>query len=194
MEGSSSENALPDYELREELDVSDPAELRALAHPTRAMILDLLLERAATVSDLASALAQPRSSVAHHVNVLAEVGLLQVVRTRRVKAIDERYYGRTARLFRIGLSHQPDRSSPPVGFNPLAEAAAEASSALEQDKLASTIRRVRIPEEHALEFWEEVVELAQRFVKLPRSGETIYAFVAGLYPTDHPTLPSVDDA
>jgi hypothetical protein len=30
-------------------------------------------------------------------------------------------------------------------------------------------------------------------MQLPRSGETVYGFVAGLYPTDHPTLPERDD-
>jgi len=40
-----------------------------------------------------------------------------------------------------------------------------------------------------VEFWERVFELTHEFTGLPRSGETVYAFVAGLYPTDYPTLP-----
>ena len=104
----SSNAAVPDYELADDLEVSSPAQLRAMADPLRSTILDLLLERAATVSELAAAVGRPKSTVAHHVNVLMDAGMLQVVRTRRVRAIDERYYGRTARLFRVGVD-QPAR-------------------------------------------------------------------------------------
>jgi hypothetical protein len=30
-------------------------------------------------------------------------------------------------------------------------------------------------------------------MQLPRSGETVYGLVAGLYPTEYPTLPVRDD-
>ncbi len=60
-------------------------------------VLDLVLERAMTVTELAERLNRPRGTVAYHVDILVAAGLLQVVRTRRVRAVDERYYGRTAR-------------------------------------------------------------------------------------------------
>ena len=94
----SIENQVPDYDLADDVEVSTPARLRAMADPLRSTLLDLLLERAATVSELAAAVGRPKSTVAHHVNVLVDAGLLRVVRTQRVRAIDERYYGRTARL------------------------------------------------------------------------------------------------
>ncbi len=34
-----------------------------------------------------------------------------------------------------------------------------------------------------------VEALIREFTQLPRSGDTVYGFAAGLYPTDHPTLP-----
>src|SRR6266511_4865500 len=95
--------AIPDYELADQIIVTEPAQLRAMADPLRATILDLLLERAATVAELAAAVGRPKSTVAHHVNVLLDAGMLRVVRTRRVRAIEERYYGRTARVFYVGV-------------------------------------------------------------------------------------------
>jgi hypothetical protein len=59
------------------------------------------------VAELAAAVQRPKSTVAHHVNVLVEAGMLRVVRTRRVRAIDERYYGRTARTFYVGVVNRP---------------------------------------------------------------------------------------
>jgi DNA-binding transcriptional ArsR family regulator len=183
----SSNNEIPDYNLAEDLEVSSPAQLHAMAGPLRSTILDLLLERAATVSELASAVGRPKSTVAHHVNVLVDAGMLQVVRTRRVRAIDERYYGRTARLFRVGALNPVDTRSA-VGISPLSRAAAEAIPAHEADELRATLRHARIPEARAREFWAHVLKLAQEFATLPRTGDTVYGFAAGLYPTDHPTL------
>src|SRR5215468_2510426 len=91
----------PDYELAERLALTRPDQVQALSHSTRNTILGLLHERAATVSELAEALQRPKSTVAHHVHVLVEAGLVRVVRTRRVRAIDERFYGRTARMFYV---------------------------------------------------------------------------------------------
>jgi DNA-binding transcriptional ArsR family regulator len=189
----SSNTGIPDYDLADDLEVSTPAQLRAMADPLRSTLLDLLLERAATVSELASAVGRPKSTVAHHVNVLVDAGMLRVVRTRRVRAIDERYYGRTARLFRVGVITQPGDTPTAVCVNALSVAAAEAVPAHEADDLRTIIRHARIPRERAKEFWEQVLALTQEFTQLPRSGDTVYGFVAGLYPTDHPTLPEKDD-
>ncbi len=180
---------MPDYDLVEDLEVSTPAQLRAMAGPLRSTILDLLLERAATVSELASAVGRPKSTVAHHVKVLVDAGMLQVVRTRRVRAIDERFYGRTARLFRVGAVNRPADTRSAIGVNPLSQAAAEAVPAHDADELRATLRHARIPAERAREFWAHVLALAQEFAKLPRAGDTVYGFAVGLYPTDHPTLP-----
>ena len=86
----------PDYELADRIALTEPSQVKAIGHPLRTAILGLLHERAATVNELAVALGRPKSTVAHHVNVLTRARLLQVVRTRRVRAIEERFYGRTA--------------------------------------------------------------------------------------------------
>jgi len=181
--------AIPDYELADQIIVTEPAQLRAMADPLRATILDLLLERAATVAELAAAVGRPKSTVAHHVNVLLDVRMLRVVRTRRVRAIDERYYGRTARVFSVGVVNRPGEDPTTVHANALSVAAAESAPAHEADDLRTIRRHVRIRQEQAAEFWERVIALSHEFAQLPRSGDTVYGFAAGLYPTDYPTLP-----
>lgn len=185
--------SIPDYELADRLVVTTPAQLRAMADPLRATILDLLLERAATVAELAAAVQRPKSTVAHHVNVLVEAGMLQVVRTRRVRAIDERYYGRTARTFYVGVVNRPGDDEATVHANALSVAAAESVPAHEADQLRTILRHARISAQRAAEFWERVDALTREFAQLPRSGDTVYGFAAGLYPTDYPTLPDTDD-
>src|SRR5690348_4594515 len=105
----------PDYELAERMGLTRPEQVQALSHHLRNTILGLLHERAATVSELAVAVGRPKSTVAHHVKVLAEAGLVRVVRTRRVRAIDERFYGRTARMFYV--EPRPGADPLPRDFN-----------------------------------------------------------------------------
>ena len=89
----------PDYDAVDVLVVREPEQLRALGDDLRSKIVVLLRERAASTTELAEKLGLPKSTVGHHVKVLERAGLLQVVRTRKVRAVTERYYGRTARLF-----------------------------------------------------------------------------------------------
>jgi DNA-binding transcriptional ArsR family regulator len=182
----SSSLPLPDYDLDDLRIVTTTPELRAMFHPLRGTLLDLVLERAATVNELAATVGRPPSSVAYHVNVLVDAGLFKVVRTRRRRAIDERFYGRTARVFYVGQIQPNQLSAIP---NLLVEAAAESQPAHDADDLRAVHRHARIPREHAKEFWDQVFELTRRFSALPRSGDTSYAFVAALYPTDRPSLP-----
>jgi DNA-binding transcriptional ArsR family regulator len=79
--------------------VQEPQQLRALADEMRARIVLLIRERAASVTDLSERLSVPKGTVGHHVKVLEKAGLIRVVRTRKVRAMTEKYYGRVARLF-----------------------------------------------------------------------------------------------
>ena len=179
----------PDYELADRMALTDPTQVKALSYPLRNSILSLLHERAATVQELAMALGRPKSTVAHHVKVLKEAGLLQVVRTRRIRAIDERYYGRTARMFYVSVDRGRG-ARPPRDFNDFEVAARESVAAYRDGKLWGFIRHARITDAQASEFWERMARLVEEFDRLPRSGDTMYGLAVGVYPTDHPTLRS----
>jgi DNA-binding transcriptional ArsR family regulator len=183
----------PDYELADRIALARPSQVKAIGHPLRTTILGLLHERAATVSELAVALERPKSTVAHHVKVLAEAGLVRVVRTRRVRAIEERFYGRTARMFYVAVERSAGGEDIPRDFNDFEVAARESSKAYRDGKLWGFIRHARISEAQASDFWERMAELVAEFDRLPRSGETVYGFAIGVYPTDQPTLPGVSE-
>lgn len=185
------DTGFPDYELPDTVVASSPDQLRALADPLRSTLLDLALERAVTVKELAAAVGRPKSTVAHHVGVLVEAGLLRVVRTRKVKAIEERFYGRTGRTIVVSPTDQPATDVAPANF--LAEGAAEATPAAERDELRCTLRHVRIPTEAAEAFWGRVLDLADELSRRPRSGDVVWGFAAGVYPTDQPSLPDLEE-
>lgn len=185
--------ALPDYPLEDRRVVTAPSELKAMAHPIRDAVLDLLLERAATVTELSRALDRPKSTIAHHVSVLTEAGLLKVVRTRRVRAIEERFYGRTARLFVVGQVDPADVDPPPWG-HPLGSAMRESEASYRADTMWANTRHARIERRQAREFWTRVEELVAEFSQLPRQGGEVFGFTVAVYPTDYPVLPDPDDA
>jgi DNA-binding transcriptional ArsR family regulator len=181
----------PDYELADRIALTQPSQVGALGHPLRNTILSLLHERAATVTELATAVTRPKSTVAHHVKVLADAGLVRVVRTRRVRAIEERFYGRTARMFYVDIERAApgEQTGTLLDFNDFEVAARESAAAYQNGKLWGFIRHARISPEQASEFWERMSRLVAEFDQLPRSGDTVYGFAVGVYPTDYPTLP-----
>ena len=183
-----STSGLPDYSLEEVQVVTDPSAVKAIFDPLRGTLLELLLERAASVQELAAAVGRPRSSIAYHVGVLHEAGALQIVRTRRVRGREEAFYGRTARLFAVGDVRLPPRRDVPGLFE---TASQEAAPAARDDDLRGVTRYAWISPEHAAEFWERVMALVGEYSRLPRTeeGTRAYTLLTAMYPTDHPRLP-----
>ena len=121
-----------DYEAADTLVVSEPAQLRALSDEVRGRIIALLRERAASASELGGLLNMPKGTVGHHLKVLERAGLVHVVRTRRVRAVTEKYYGRVARLFLYkSCDEHDDELLHGVGATSLRIAAAEVATAPE---------------------------------------------------------------
>src|SRR5436305_10372502 len=89
----------PDYEAEDVLIVREPEQFRAVGDDLRSRIVILLREHARSTTELAERLGLPKGTVGHHLKVLESAGLIRVVRTRPVRAVTEKYYGRSARLF-----------------------------------------------------------------------------------------------
>ncbi len=173
-----------DYEAEEYVHARTPDQLKALGSPLRMAIIDLLNERAASVTELAEALERPKGTVGYHVKVLEDAGFIRVVRTRQVRAMTEKFYGRVAHT--LVFHGIPDSQNKLFMLQEaLEEAVIEEGSALP----ATTLRHVRMSEEQAVEFWAQVMELAVEFAKAPRGGDRVYGFLGAIYPTDLPTLP-----
>lgn len=192
-----ADHRVPDYDLADTLAFDRSEQYQALFEETRMAIVDLLLERAATVSELAEALEKPKGTVGHHVGVLEAAGLIRLVRTKKVRAIEAKYYGRTARTYLLGSkSLDPNVDMAPDHF--LATASAEFVNASkrfgeeEPGPTMSTLRYARIPEERAEEWENRLTDLAQDFVSEPRGGELTYGLLIAFYPTDRPHLPESD--
>ena len=184
---------LPDYSMQDVLELRSEEELRAVADGTRRSILRLLRERAASTTELAEALDQPKGTIAHHLKVLEDTGLIRVVHTRKVRAMTEKYYGRIARLYRLIADESEgarlDMAS--LGAQLLRDASDEISpeAGRADDPSQIVVTHARVPEKVARKFVQRLEELAADFGSYDESGERVYGFVIGVYATDLRDLP-----
>ena len=164
-----------DYTLDDLVHADTPTRLKALGDPLRLVLLDLVLERAMTVTELSERVRRPKGTVAYHVDLLVDAGLLQVVRTRKVRAIEERFYGRVARTI-VFPSHG--------GEIPFLRAVV-ADIDLERTDAASgfTFRHARIPRERAADYADRLEALALEFIAEPRGDDVEYGLYLALFPT-----------
>jgi DNA-binding transcriptional ArsR family regulator len=144
--------------------VSDHDQLRALSDELRARIIALLRERAWSTQELSRELGVPKGTVGHHMKVLERAGLIHVVRTRQVRAVTEKYYGRVAKLF----LYEPEdpRDARALGAVTLRQAAHELERAPEG--AAWGLVGARLSQEDARRFHRRVGRLIDDF----RASET----------------------
>ena len=170
------------YQPPEGLFELDIDQARLLSDETRSEIITLLAERPATTAQLAEALGRPKGTVGHHLKALEAAGLIRVVRTRKVRALTEKYYGRVARTYLFPNVDDLGKRDFMV------EAMGEMRRPREGEDAFFTLRHARLDETRIGEFRDRLQALAEEFVAMPRGGETVYGFIAGVYPTDRPSL------
>ena len=106
-----------------------------------------------STTELAEAIGLAKGTIAHHLKVLESAGLVKVVRTRRVRALTESYYGRVARLFVI-------KSTDEMGHV-----------------------RVRLSPEDARAFQKRIEKLARDVEAAAATAGEEYELVASLFPS-----------
>ncbi|TML87641.1 MAG: winged helix-turn-helix transcriptional regulator [Actinobacteria bacterium] len=160
MDHSSETVTLPalDYDADDVLVVREPEQLRALGDDLRTAIVVRLRESACSTSELAAELGIPKGTVGHHLKVLERAGLIRVVRTRKVRALTEKYYGRVARLFIL----KSEEGSPSEPFH------------------------ARLNAEDARKLRRRLDRLAADFKNSDTPGGAPHELVVGVYPTEAP--------
>jgi DNA-binding transcriptional ArsR family regulator len=174
-----------DYDAEDVLVVREAEQLRAVADDLRAKIIALLRERARSTQDLAEELSLPKGTVGHHMKVLEKAGLIRVVRTRKVRAMTEKFYGRTARLFLFQAEEAPD-TVPGMGASMLRNAADEVSQAKAGVKFAHV--RSRLSKEDARRLGRRLDRLVKDFQAAEqRDGDgngDLFSFVSAFWSPD----------
>jgi DNA-binding transcriptional ArsR family regulator len=169
-----------DYEAEDTLLVSEPPQLRALSDPFRTQLIQLLRDRAQSTQEIAEDLGIPKGTVGHHLKVLESAGLIRVVRTRKVRAVTEKFYGRTARLFLYQTEDPADGRA--ISAITLRQAASE----VERAGFATGfgLVRARLTEKDVGRFERRVMKLMDDFRAADTPGGKPRSLTTGVWGTD----------
>lgn len=181
---------MPDYEWVESLDLTTAGQHRAIGNRVRWQILGLLNDRAATITQLAGTLGVLKGSASYHVRVLEQAGLIRVVRTRKVRGVLERYYGRTARRYELDRADPPRDSSPMLLRTVADELAHRPPVPAEHDLV--TLAHARIDPTRAAELAGRLAALVEEFRSGSATGGPMYGLAVAFFHTGVASQPAAE--
>ncbi len=160
-----------------EVTLTEPSQLKAIAHLVRTRLLTALEASPASAKQLAVSLDLTHGNVGHHLKVLERAGLIEVIEERKVRALTERIFAPTYDRLRIEvgeggldklhfLFEQAGREAAPQAEQPFAD----------QGRLYA----VQMPEEQAAEFAARLIELGDEFAAAGVDGPT-FGFAGAVY-------------
>lgn len=186
--------------------ISDLETLKVISDPLRVQILELMLDQALTVKQIAQAAGLTPSRLYYHINLLEKHGLLEVAGTRLVSGIVEKSYRCAAQHIKV---EKELFLSSPEGAESLGQAlttvldatkadikrsirAGLIGSGQSADKPKSRISRTLacLTPAGAQALYQRLAGLVEEFSQLDAlDGEDAqpYALLIGMYPTSHHT-------
>jgi DNA-binding transcriptional ArsR family regulator len=171
----------------EPLTLRTPAQFKALGHPVRHRIVNVLRQRPATLRQLASALGLAKGTVSFHVGVLRDAGLIRVAETQQVRGGTEQRFALAGRGFRF---HE-DASAGPEFL--LRAAAAEMLPARGDETGRTMLQHLWLTPEQAAALAAQLHDYAEQPRQEDPSQGAAYGLLISLYQADIPRLPAADD-
>jgi DNA-binding transcriptional ArsR family regulator len=161
--------------------ITTEQQLKALGDATRTRILSIIQNQPATAKQIADNLGVTPGTIGHHLQVLEEAGLAQVVARRLVHGITAKYYTRTARIFDFDLPDVMGGKPRAVEFLELArDEIDKAYSERDEVVVTSALPHVRLSPERALEYERRLRALVDDLIleKPDPDGEVFGMIVA----------------
>lgn len=162
----------------DELVLDTPEQFKALGHPLRHRLVNVLRQRPATLGQLAAVLGSTKGTVGYHVKVLLDSGLLRPARTRTVRGGTEQYFELVASTLRPEL--------PGIGGAQFLLRAA-ADEMIPGDPEQTLLTHVRLTEDQANDLIQRLAGVARG---LGDDDGEAYGILLSVYRTDVPRLPS----
>jgi DNA-binding transcriptional ArsR family regulator len=174
---------MPDLPLH--LEVTEQQQLAAIGDPTRSHILGVIQHQPATAKQIADRLQLAPGTIGHHLRVLEEAGLVQLVARRLVRGIVAKYYTRTARMFNMHFPHDAELESAST-LNILDAARNRLAEALlvnEPDPLSRVgFPHARLSPDRARAYQERLEQLLNDFLNEPPAPDgRVYGLCGALF-------------
>ncbi len=172
-----------DDERHEALRLS-AAQFKALGHPLRHRVVNVLRQRPATLSQLTSALQSSKGTMGYHLRVLRETGLVRVAETRQVRGGTEEYLDLVSRSFDL---HDIEEGGTESLFR---AAMAEMLPAPSGRENHAVLRHLWLTPEEADELAARLHKRAHEAHSSPTDPRSeAYGLLVSLHPADIPRLP-----
>jgi len=190
----------------DEFVINDLETLKAIVDPLRGQILDVLVRGPLTVKQIAERLGLAASKLYYHVNMLEKYGFIQVVETRMVANMAEKYYQATAYSYRVDhalLAFQTDEGKENINavltsvlnttrddiLRSLEARTLEIEQGSPENLRTLILSRhlSRLPETRAEEFRARLLALLEEFDTADEEGTAVptqpYALTVAFYPS-----------
>ncbi|MFF4364849.1 ArsR/SmtB family transcription factor [Streptomyces sp. NPDC001594] len=151
---------MPTDDLPETFHVTTDEQLRAVSNLTRHRIMAVLRFEPATITQIAARVGLAKGSSSYHVRLLERAGLVKVVRTRKVRGVNERYYAMAARSI---LLPDPGEGEPDLLMR---HAVADLEAAPANSERHVRMAHLRLTDEQFAELGARLMALADEFREL----------------------------
>lgn len=167
----------------EPLVLQTPAHFKALGHPARHRIVNILRQRPATLGQLASAMGLAKGTISFHVRVLREAGLVRLAGTQHVRGGTEQHFALVSTTFR----HEE------AGTEFLIQAAlAEMLPPGDSGSGHTVLRHLWLSEQQARGLAAQLEDFATRQHPADAISGDAYGLLLSLYRADIPRLPAAE--
>ncbi len=163
---------MPDLPLRKT--ISTLPEFKAISDRVRAKILGVIQNQPATAKQIADRLKASPGAIGHHLHVLEEAGLAQVIARRITRGIVASYYTRTAKIF--VYEFPPDVAGPIDGYTNILETARnefiDAIASVSDDPFRTDgFPHARLSQEQAQYYQQRIADLIDEMIAEPADPE-----------------------
>ncbi|MGN9837061.1 ArsR/SmtB family transcription factor [Nonomuraea sp. H19] len=168
---------------QEPLVLHTSAQFRALGHPLRHRMVNVLRQRPATMSELTAALGSTKGTIGYHVRVLREAGLVRLTDTRQVRGGTEQCFALARKAFTLD-EHAG------VGAEFLLRAAlAEMLSSRPGNAEHTALQHLWLTPDEARALAARLASFVHEKHAAVDSGAEPYGLLLSLYRADIPVLP-----
>jgi DNA-binding transcriptional ArsR family regulator len=168
----------------EPLVLQTPAHFKALGHPVRHRIVNVLRQRPATLGQLASATGLAKGTISFHMRVLREAGLARMAGTRHVRGGTEQYFTLVSAGFRLPGD---------TGAEFLVQAAlAEMLPAGDSESGHTVLRHLWLSEQQARTLAAQLEDFVTRQHPADAVSSEAYGLLLSLYRADIPRLSAAE--
>ncbi len=172
-------------ELPAQVSITTFEQFRAVSEPVRSRILGIIQNQPATDKQIADRLGATPGAIGHHLHVLEEAGLAQIVARRLVRGIVANYYTRTAKIFQYRLPKDVTGgvSASLEILDKARDELAEAQDTVEEDTYqCESFPHIRLSPERARYYSERLETLLDDLLhEKPDPNGKVYGILIGMF-------------